>query len=358
MRHIVQIIFFILTLWGWSDIARSQLSSRPGDIKTQDSSEKSEQFITLSTVRARPQAMGGAYTAILDGISSAIYNPAGLRLNKFPKRGRLTFFFNPVGAAVGLRNPQALKSDSTWRVSDAIAAAGLFIKSVALSWSAFEAILVLTESLPNSSHQPANRPFFNSDGILDRYSNTFATRLQLAEQISIGAAVTLYTLDGNQEKRHRYGSCYGILIQPNKSVNVGLAYFDFPETIAPIRTKLDRIVDETINLGISWRPHRSTLLSLDIRNVSEEQKFITREIHIGAELVPFKHIAFRGGYFRKQLDKENVFSVGVGILSMNLFTRSGERLKNQDWMLNYTFVYDDITGNYEFWHYFSFLLRI
>jgi hypothetical protein len=357
LRFILPITFFII-IWAAADSARSQTAGIPLRAEMHNSCKRQELFLTISTIRARPQAMGGAFTAIRDGISSAVYNPAGLQLHKIPKQPRFSFFLNPIGSAVGLRDPHSLKSDSTWRTPDAIAAAGLFIKSIALSWSAFEAVLVLTEMLPSPSYESKNRQFFYSENILDRYSNILATRLQLAEQISIGTSVTFYNFDENHEKRILYGSCYGILVQPNKKVNIGLAYFDTPARVAPIRTKLDRFVDETINLGISWRPLQATLLSLDIRNVSEEQKTITREIHLGTELIPFQHLAIRSGYYRKPLDKENVFSVGIGLLSTNFLRKSRGSPDNPNWIFNYAFVYDDHAGNYEIWHYLSFLLRI
>ena len=53
-------------------------------------------FLTLSTIKARPLAMGSAYTSIEDDIVSASYNPATLNLYQVKKDYRLTIYLNPI----------------------------------------------------------------------------------------------------------------------------------------------------------------------------------------------------------------------------------------------------------------------
>lgn len=357
MKYIKEIIFVFLISASLCDSAQSQTSGSTDEAMILSSNHRVEYFFTISTIQARPQAIGGACMALRDMVFPAMYNPAGLLLCSSQKQNRIVFMLNPASSTLGFRNPTGLKSDSTWNVIDAVAFTGLFVKSIGVSWSAFEAILVLSEVQPTDLYNTKSPKFFNFNGILDRYSNILATKLQLAEQISIGASFTSYVLNDDPKKKYQYGSCYGIQIQPSQKFSVGLAYFDSPASLAPSRAKFDRIEDETINLGVSWRPHRSTLLSLDIRNVSEEHRAITREIHLGTEFVPFKQFAFRGGYYRKSNTKENVFCAGIGILSSDLFKDSNHSQINT-WMLNYTFVHDDVAKEYEYRHYFSLLIKI
>ena len=61
-------------------------------------------YLTLNTNKARPVAMGSAYTSIEDNIVSATYNPASLNLYQKEKKFRITFFFNPVTPAVLLHD--------------------------------------------------------------------------------------------------------------------------------------------------------------------------------------------------------------------------------------------------------------
>ena len=127
---------------------------------------RTQKYITISNVQPRPQALAGAFTAVVDGLSSVIYNPATLQLIDSNKKGGVSVFINPVGIAAGISNSGGF-SDSTGTFNG-LAATGLFIKSIALSYSAFEVALILTEQLPLTDN--ANKTaFFNSDGILDAY---------------------------------------------------------------------------------------------------------------------------------------------------------------------------------------------
>ena len=316
---------------------------------------RTQKYITISNVQPRPQALAGAFTAVVDGLSSVIYNPATLQLIDSNKKGGVSVFINPVGIAAGISNSGGF-SDSTGTFNG-LAATGLFIKSIALSYSAFEVALILTEQLPLTDN--ANKTaFFNSDGILDAYSDVLATRIKLAEQISLGASLSIHTINAMHQKKHYFGGSYGILIKPNPTFNIGLVYYDIPEFIASTKGKYERFIDETTNLGISWQPHHSTLLSLDIRNVSEENRELSREIHIGTELVPFKHIAIRGGYFKNKNDQKNVFSGGVGLINSSILNRSQQAKYSKDWIVNYSYVYSNSDNLSEIRHYLSILIRL
>ena len=118
-----------------------------------------------------------------------------------------------------------------------------------------------------------------------------------------------------QTHGERWGYRYGLLMQPKPYLQVGLCYYDMSDLYADDRLNLERIADETLNIGIALQPFASVLMTADIRNVSDEDATTTREPHIGMEFSPMQQIALRAGYAYQLENEVPVYSWGLGIKS-------------------------------------------
>ena len=115
----------------------------------------------------------------------------------------------------------------------------------------------------------------------------------------------------------------------------------------------NRTVDETINIGLTYKPAPFIMFAADIRNVSEDQSPITREMHFGIEFVPSSLIAFRSGYYQRKDDHRQIYSFGVGLLNNNVFHSSGN-----DFVLNYGLEMEKGMGSIEYRHFMTLLIRL
>ena len=312
-----------------------------------------------NSLMTRAKAMGGAYFSVSDPLSGAFFNPASVNLYRYPRSTRVAFFLNPVGAASLINDANELSSNNKYDSIDWINVAGILTKGFAVSRPAFSAVLVLSEELPRQTlpENQCNKNLISSKGILDWNYDVLAVKLRLAEQISIGASGFLFTSMIGDSRSRRYGSSYGILIQPYSNISVGVAYFDIPSNVADLMLLQNRIIDETINVGISIKPFNSLSFSLDSYNVSEDNAKITRELHVGSEFVPGKLLALRAGFFREQDTKNDVYSVGLGLIDNNLFRSTDDSFSSHDFALNYGLQLKKLENIIYYQHYLTFLLR-
>ncbi|MBN2410885.1 hypothetical protein JXQ31_04275 [candidate division KSB1 bacterium] len=312
-----------------------------------------------NSLRARSKAMGGAFFAVSDGLSSAFYNPASLDLFRYPRSTKFAFFLNPVAPASLINDAGDLSVEKKYDSVDWINVAGLLTKGFALSRPAFSAVLLLSEELPRQEvpDKVEKNNVISSKGILDWNYDILAVKLRLAEQISIGASGFLFTSIHNDSLKRQYGSSYGINIQPNSYISVGVAYFDIPSNVADLMFLQNRIIDETINVGILIKPFRFLSFSLDSYNVSEDNAKITREIHVGTEFVPAGFTAFRAGFYREQDTEIDVYSVGLGLIDNNSFHSTDDSFSSHNFAFNYGLQVKKVENNLYYQHYLTFLLR-
>ena len=214
------------------------------------------------------------------------------------------------------------------------------------------------EEMPGFSNREYNRQAFQLKDYFKTFSNSFVAKIFLAEQVSFGVAADLIHYNMNDGDEWAAGFSYGILLQPDSGLNVGLVYHDLPNDFTDARLAFDRVVDETINLGFSYNIFTGTWLSADIRNISEEQKDLVREIHGGIEQNLFSFLALRGGYYRDKLDKADVLSCGIGLFDLNSLFKTADVFNHQNYALNYAFILKKGNAVEERWHYLSFMIRL
>jgi hypothetical protein len=266
--------------------------------------QDADRLVNLATVKSRPLAMGGAFASMKGQLDALDFNPAGFDLG-FPGRPRKwTIFLNPAGAVLAVAERGAC---SDWTVP-----AGLIVRGFGVSVSRLRAgILLGEESLSDESRLSRDR-FWDCTDYELRRNAAFGFSFDLAPKVSIGASGEWF-IRGQSWGSAKAGYRYGMMLRPRSNVSVGLCYADFPEDYPWDRLALERLSDETLNVGVSYKPASWLDLALDIRNVSDEDKPAVREPHIGMEIRPWAFSSLRAGYYRTRRASEQVLTAGLGL---------------------------------------------
>jgi len=323
------------------------------------SSAQETLFATFSTVKARPLAMGGAFTAIEDDMAAIPFNPAAYSLYGERHRHRFTFFFNPISPIVAGIDNRSLYSGKGSKADDVLLSLGLLLKSISFSLSSLEIGLLLGEESLYPHNAFKRDQIYSVDGFRQNHSHSLIGRLKLAEQVSIGASASLMSASETsaQERTQDVGISYGILLQPESGLRIGVFLADLPDSLDDKRLPVERIVDESLNVGVSYEFLRGSTLSLDVRNLGEERQEAVREFHAGFEQVLLSHVALRAGWFRKS-EGTHVYSWGLGIFDNNMLHSHERTFSHPNFALNYAFVYDSDEAEDAMLHLLSLYLRL
>ena len=282
-----------------------------------------DHFFTISYSRARPQAMGGAFAAVQGGLEAAFYNPATFQLTNLNRGKKLSFFANPLASAVLYQHysqdgTKKLGQNEWWNVLS------VFPKAIFFSTPTVEAGLISLEELETREAFHPNRDIFEVDHFFEHHFETAVIKVRLAEQVSLGATLSHYAFMTGDSVETGLGASYGVYIQPNRYVGVGVVFIDLPDQMRDLRLRWDRFEGKTVNMGISFRPFRMTTLSLDVRNLTEDNLPNTRELHIGVEQGLWRHLYLRTGYYRDAVLPRRVVTAGIGLFNLS-FSAQGER---------------------------------
>lgn len=323
----------------------------PGQAKT---------FYILNNVKARPLAMGGAFMAIQDDIAAAQYNPAAFSLYKLSKRKRFTVFLNPVSPVLGgIESDEIFSGDGT-PLDDGLLALSLLVKAVTLDMNSLEFGMILGEESLNLPAALQSEDLIRTEGYRQNHMHSFVGKVSFADKVFLGGGATVYSESKPsdlQARKSAWGISYGILLKPERGLNIGVSFFNLPDSLnQEIRLPLERIVDESVNIGVSYNLGGTTV-SMDVRNLGEEQNVAVREFHFGIEQVLMSQIALRAGFYTREGGTE-VFSAGLGLFDGNALVRFENRFAHRNFWLNYAFVYEkaDFTQSYS--HFFSLIFRI
>ncbi|MBD3289820.1 hypothetical protein GF337_13520 [candidate division KSB1 bacterium] len=314
-------------------------------------------FGTLSNVKQRPLAMGGAFTSVEDDLEAVLYNPGSFNLYENEKQHRLTIFINPMSLLIASRH---YSENFTEKIenTNVLNASALLFKSVIFTAKFFNAGIILGEESLNNIRQNERSSFFSFNDLWNNCSHTIFSNIQLAPKVSMGLSGTVYYDKTGSTRISKYGFSYGILMKPNPHINVGLSYIDFPKELPNYRTNLERMFDETMNIGISYRPFPGTTLSVDVRNLTEENKNNVRELHVGFEQSFFGIISLQGGYFQENYTKNNSYSCGIGLFDSRLIHKRQNEFGHHNYSLQYSFVYQEEEKGFNRWHFFSLLFHL
>jgi len=303
--------------------------------------------------------MGGAYVAVEDGLAAALYNPANGGGYRGLAAGGFKLFLNPWTPGLALSDPERFFRHSEAPVSQAFAMAGLLIKGFTLGVGRIDLAAVIAEQatgvhlLPSAANETA--------GYLDNQFNLMALRLRLAERVSLGCALGLYYyVDPGSRREWKLRASYGITLAPDRKVLVGVSYITLPpDSLGAYRQHPERLVDGSVNLGISYKPARGTTLAFDFRNLVEERTEMVREPHLGVEQAIFSVTALRAGAFRQSETGEVALTAGLGVVDLGSILSSGRNESMPNWLFNYGIVVEKSGGVYNrFIHALSVSLRI
>lgn len=316
-----------------------------------------EYFVTLSTSKCRTVAMGGAFMAVNDDLATAGYNPAALDLYRNTKNFKITFFLNPLTSIASLTENCKNEPGKNTNVGDILWSVGLALKGIAFSFKYLEGGFIISEESLNNSARLRRKKFMDFDQFRNDFSNSFIMRFRLAPQVAVGINTTIYNIKGITKHNWDFGTSYGVLLKPNEKINVGVVYIGLSKKIPEYREPIEKISDDTINLGLAYQPNAATTLSLDVRELNKIENSETLEIHSGLEQVCFSILALRTGYFRSN-SKHHYFSMGFGLLDNNNFINAKNRFGHKQFIINYSMVLESFRKQVNKWHFFSFVFRI
>ncbi len=273
------------------------------------SGQNSVNRVFLSTLKARPMSMAGAYTAVQDPFNSVDYNPATLSAINNRQGVRYSIYLNGSGLlAAGLMTKDLTHWDLLF---------GLGIKGFTLSKGRVSFAMTFgEESLSNK--KLGNYKDFSIQSYRRYRHSSAGFSLNFAANVSIGAAVETgyYSLlsdnDGENDREWEWGYRYGIYVKTMHNVALGLCFVNYPGAIEKERLLLDRFSNESLNLGIAWHVRSNLMISCDVRNVSDEDQDTFTEPHAGVEWMPFSIIKIRSGA-AWGTDGRSMKSFGIGL---------------------------------------------
>lgn len=308
----------------------------------------SVRWVSVNTSNARPVAMGSAFQAVEDRWAGIHWNPASFTCD--PEEDNFRFFLriNPIGPVILINDPKDVDSGTS---PIALCLPGVFFKFNRV----YLGILTGEESLANLSRFKKSSIFNGNDYEYSRYTD-IALRLRFAPKVSMGVGVqAVYQNPDNGGKR--WGYQYGILIKPKSYLHVGLCYYNFNNHLSDTRMNLERIPDETLNIGVAIRPLSQILISLDMRNVSDDHQPATLEPHFGTEIAPFQQFRLRGGFFRNRDTQYSVCSAGFGYECQPL--NSGNYfLSRLQWGIDATYVWEEALSGMIEWGLLNFYITL
>ena len=316
------------------------------------SSAQENEFITLSSMSTRYMGMGGAFLSVEDNLASLFYNPGSFTLYDEDIQDRVTVFINPLLPLTAFAKPDKMglgKYNSRDKFFNTLK---YFLKGLVYSVSYFDFGLSLWEE---SILKKNNKHFFPDNDIENYTYSTFFAKAKLAARISLGLAISRYNQTIQGIERKGYLINYGVLMKPEKYLRIGISYFDLPLAMENYNDKFYNIKDETVNIGISFYPSKEWIISIDANNLNTRN---SQEARLGVEKRFSKYFALRGGFyrtetFRKSENRKYYWTCGVGLLSSNYFKPRAIRFLNEDFIINYSYVFEKAEHYTTNWHFFN-----
>ncbi|MCK5737763.1 hypothetical protein KAH55_01225 [bacterium] len=319
--------------------------------------ELSQRYITFSTSEARPLAMGGAFSSVAGGLEAIRYNPAAFTTAATHSDFSFDLFLNPIASFIRFSNLGCFSGDITKNsAGDILQSLGLFFKGATVKYRLFEVGFLFNEE---SADNPANSTahFFDSANFTNDYSHAVSLKLQLAAPVAIGVTSTFYHMENADTAIWKNGISYGIYLNPNPYYSVGIFYHSAPQKPFPQRKNLERLLTDSINLGVAVYPGKNTIVALDVHNISEENAQISREVHVGLEHQFGSWFSLRGGYYQPEA-KHHRISAGIGLFRSDFFHQNSPPSRTLPYAVNYGVVYEHADKTGTLWHFFTFSLKI
>jgi len=261
-------------------------------------------YVTVSTQIARPLAMGGAFIAVRDNLPALGFNPGAFHLEKHDSDFIFKVFLNPASPLI---IGQSSRQKNDWEFLATSIIQGFYISYGRLS----AGFTVYNESCLEKNRL-ARKRIFDGIGLLRSGSTIAGFSLALAPGVSIGMSGELYRLRDADKIKYELGYQYGVYIKMKSHLDIGLSFIHCPDIFNKQKTELQRLSNETLNVGVAYSPWTFLKFSFDVRNVSNEEQPAVREPHFGLEFSLSKELSIRGGFF-KEKEGRRYFSSGLGL---------------------------------------------
>lgn len=290
----------------------------------------------ISTTKARSMAMGGAYTAVTYKNESMLWNPAGIEI---PKGGgqQIRVYLNVVAAPFVLSGLGSMvmadsiesgnDDDEETPMTDAatlffMETLPFFFKSglLVIDKLALSANMV-EDVLPHETFEWIHNRSDKEENAFDNKSHNLGLKYQFTPDISAGATLSIYDLFEQNERNNGNSITLGAMYSPLKNLSLGMTCFNGTRGATHVLEPMERIVDGSLNFGMSYRPDNDTEITTDIRNLTHSDESAYGELHYGIERKLTRWFSVRGGYYKENNKNDDIFSFGI-------------RLKN----INYTFI--------------------
>ena len=307
-------------------------------------------YVVLSTVKARAIAMGGAFVSIEDDLASLNFNPASFSAKTLEDKVRFFVYTNGFAPVIAYFN-----RNNSLTFSDAL---GLLVKGVTLSANKVQFGVVFGEQSFNPNFPVNTANIFNASDYRYNRSTSFGVSVSFAPEVQVGVAGEVFTRKVGNKVISKIGYKYGLRLKTHSNITVGLCFVDFPNEFSDARMPLERIVDETLNVGFSYNPVKRVTFSVDVRNVSEERKDAVREPHLGFEVNVINHLTVRGGFFYQKEEKIFNYSAGLGIFNWNSMFSENRIFTHPQFLLDAAVVIQRQGGVNSYWYVAKFILRL
>jgi len=305
---------------------------------------------TISNLKARSLAMGGAFMASCDDLAALSLNPAAFSLRPFSSKTKtLSVYLNPMAPVLLGTNQVDL---SEWNLH-----LGYLVKGVSFSTGRLNFGVIFGEEVLMDEERVSRGKMFKDSRYIHQRNTSFGFSLKFSPRVSVGFAGEFFTREKNEKTVTKMGYRYGLFLKPKPNLSASICFIDFPNAYDEDRLPLERLVDETLNIGLSFAPRQWMTISADIRNVSDEGKKAVREPHMGLELTPVRHLALRGGYFKNNDTNVDSYSVGLGIADLNAFLPESRRFEHSTFIVNAAMLWQTEKLETKRWFVLSTVLR-
>ncbi|MCK5145452.1 hypothetical protein KAR48_01785 [bacterium] len=257
----------------------------------------------MSTVKTRSLGLGGAFTAMSDPLCAWEMNPAGAGFSR-NERGPLIqhkIFLNGLAPGLLINNSKVF--------NDGLSLLGTLVKGVYASIGPFAFGAVFGEQIISDVRAFEDNNLFDTSQYIDNRNSSLGMCLSLGSRVSIGASAEIFKRKNNSKEIYKIGYRYGVQVRTKNNIDIGLFFTDLPNSFQNDRIPLERIGDETLNIGIAYHYSKWLTISADLRNVSDEDRPAIREPHIGMEVFPVSFAGIRIGYF--QYNSTDFISTGL-----------------------------------------------
>ena len=263
-----------------------------------------------NSLLARSFGMAGAVSALDNWPGFLLFNSAASPFQSTKEYPEIKIMLNPVSTLESLVD---LRTGKRWDPADFAGQAGMIAPFISLNYEQVQVSLMLTQPLPDNPHANG-RAFADAGALLDWHYHLLAVRLKLDPRVSIGGSGYLFVTRDNNAMDHQtaFGTNYSVMIRPSNTFQAGISYYNIQQAADSLLFNYHRVIDNTLNVGVSWFPFKQLAFTCDIRNVAEEENAKARELHTGLQYLPNHFISVRGGYYFNNSRADHVITAGIG----------------------------------------------